>query len=400
MGINITSAEFKRNPYPFYARLRAEEPVFPVTLPDKQTAWLVTRYEDVARVLKDDCFAKDRRNAMTPEQIAKQPWMPKTFEPLSKNMLDLDDPDHARLRHLIHKAFTPRLIEQMRERVQSLTNQFLDAAEKKGHMDLIADYALPLPTTIIAEMLGIPARDHRKFQVWSNRMIGLSASPWGMLLGIPTAMSFMRYIRQLIEAKRANPQDDLTSALIKAENDGERLNADELLAMILILLIAGHETTVNLIGNGTLSLLENPAQMEKLRQEPGLIKTAVEELLRYSSPVETGTERYAREDIVVAGVKIPKGALVLAVIASANRDETQFENGDVLDITREGNKHLSFGQGGHYCAGAPLARLEGQIAINTLLARCPQLRLAQPANALQWRKGMVLRGLKALPVAF
>jgi cytochrome P450 PksS len=400
MNVNIASPEFKANPYPFYARLRAEAPVYPVTLPSKQTAWLITRYEDVAMALKDERFAKDKLNALTPEQVAKQPWVPAMFKPLERNMLDLDASDHTRLRGLVHKAFTPRLVEQMRERIQKLANELLDVVERQGQMDLIHDYALPIPTTIIAEMLGVPVADRHKFHRWSKALVSSNPSGWGMLKAIPNAMAFMGYIRKLVNARRANPQDDLVSALEQAEEAGEQLSEDELLAMIFLLLVAGHETTVNLIGNGTLALLEHPDQIERLRNDPALIKPTVEELLRYASPVETATERYAREDITIAGVTIPRGALVFAVIASANRDERQFANPDTLDITREPNKHLAFGLGVHYCLGAPLARLEGQIVINSLLRRCADIRPAVAPRALRWRRGLVVRGLEALPVAW
>ena len=398
MQVNIASPAFKSNPYPFYARLRAEEPVHPVSLPDKQTAWLITRYDDVAAALKDERFAKDKLNALTPEQATKQPWVPSMFKPLTRNMLDLDAPDHMRLRALVHKAFTPRLIEQMRARIQTLTDALIDAAQKRGRMDLIRDYALPLPTTIIAEMLGVPVADRHKFHRWSSAVVSANSSGWGMLKAIPSVMAFIRYIRQLVQTRRAQPQDDLISALTQAKEAGDQLSADELLAMIFLLLVAGHETTVNLIGNGALALLTHPAQMAKLCADPTLIKSAVEELLRYDSPLETATERYVREDVVVADTRIPRGALVYAALASANRDERQFANPDTLDLMREPNKHLSFGQGMHYCLGAPLARLEGQIAINTLLQRAPNLRLTVAPNTLRWKRGLVLRGLEALPI--
>jgi cytochrome P450 PksS len=397
--INITSAAFKADPYPFYARLRAEAPVFRVTLPDKQTAWLVTRYDDVAMVLRDEGFAKDRANALTPEQLAKQPWIPAFVRPLMRNMLDLDKQDHDRLRALVQKAFTPRLVEQMRPRIQVLTEELLDAVRGRAQMDLIRDYALPLPTTIIAEMLGVPVKDRHKFHRWSKALFVISASRWGMIKAIPSVWLFMRYIRKFIQSRRADPRDDLVSALVQAEEAGEKLSEDELLAMIMLLLVAGHETTVNLIGNGTLALLEHPEQREKLRSDPALIKPAVEELLRFHSPVEMATERFPREDITIAGVTIPRGEMVFAAIASANRDERQFVHPDTLDITREPNKHLAFGQGAHFCLGAPLARLEGQVALNTLLRRAAGLRLAVAPAELRWRRGLVLRGLEALPLA-
>lgn len=398
--VNIASPAFKVDPYPFYARLRAEAPVCPVTLPDKRVAWLITRYDDVQMALKDERFAKDPANAQTPEQLRKQPWMPGMFRPLMQNMLDLDAPRHTRLRGLVHKAFTPRLIEEMREGVQTLANRLLDEVERQGRMDLIHDYALPIPTAIIAEMLGVPEADQRRFVGWSNAIMASTASRWWMLKALPSSMAFMRYIRKLIKQRQTNPQDDLLSALVQAKEADDQLSDDELMAMVILLLIAGHETTVNLIGTGTLALLEHPDQMEKLRADPSLIRSAVEELLRYGSPVETATERYAREDVTIAGTTIPRGGLVLAALASANRDERQFPNPDALDIARAPNRHLAFGQGIHYCVGAPLARLEGQIAINTLLRRLPDLQLSVAPAALQWRGGLIMRGLKALPVTF
>jgi cytochrome P450 len=396
--VDIASPKFKADPYPVYKCWRVESPVRCVKLADKRTAWLITRYEDVASVLKDERFGKDRFK--TPELTAKQPWMPKSFRPLAHNMLDQDPPDHTRLRALVHKAFTPRLVEEMRQRVQTLTDELLDAAKRRGRMDLIRDYALPLPSTIIAEMLGVPAADRHKFHRWSNAMIVSDASKFSLLKAMPAVLAFLRYVRKLIKERRANPTDDLAGALARADEAGDRLSEDELLAMIVLLLIAGHETTVNLIGNGTLSLLEHPEQMRKLRDDPGLIQPAVEELLRYDGPLAMATDRFARENVTVAGVKIPRDDVVFAVLASANRDERQFENPDVLDITRQNNKHLAFGLGVHYCLGAPLARLEGQIAINTLLRSAKDLRLAVPREKLRWRRGLVLRGLEALPVEF
>jgi len=259
---------------------------------------------------------------------------------------------------------------------------------------------LPIPTTIIAEMLGVPVADRHKFHRWGSAMLSAGASRFGLLWAMPSAWRFTRYIRKLIAHRRANSGDDLISALIAAKEDRDRLSDDELLSMILLLIVAGHETTVNLIASGMLALLEHPDQLERLQSDPGLIKPAVEELLRFTAPVETATERFAREDLELAGVRIAKGDLVLAAIASANRDESQFMNPDTLDITREPNKHLAFGLGIHFCLGASLARLEGQTAINTLLARTRDLRLAVDPRKLRWRSGLVLRGLKALPVSF
>jgi cytochrome P450 PksS len=320
--------------------------------------------------------------------------------PLARHMLNRDPPDHTRLRALVQQAFSPRLVEGMRGRIETLADELLDRVKRRGRMDLIADYALPIPTTVIAEMLGVPVGDRHKFHRWSSAMLSAGASRFGLLRAMPSVWLFMRYIRQLIENRRANLRDDLISRLITAKEASERLSDDELLSMILLLIVAGHETTVNLIATGMLALLQHPDQLERLRSDPGLIKPAVEELLRFTAPVETATERFAREDVELAGVKIAKGDLVLAAIASANRDASQFRNPDTLDLTREPNRHLAFGQGIHFCLGASLARLEGQTAINTLLARTHELRLTVDPTTLRWRSGLVLRGLKALPVSF
>ncbi len=399
--VDVTNAKFKANPFPFYAQLRAEAPVFPVTvpMPTKQRAWLVTRYDDVLDVLKDARFAKNPRNAMSPEQLKKMPWIPPMFKPLEQNMLDLDSPDHTRLRALVHKAFTPRLIERMRDQIQVLTNELLDAVEPKGGMDLIADFALPLPLTMIGRILGVPAEDNHKFHRWTKTLLSAGTN-MNYFVIIPTIMRFMGYLKKLIKERRAHPKDDLVTALVQAKDGSDQLSGDEVLAMIFLLLIAGHETTVNLIGSGSLALLEHPDQLEKLRSEPAVIKLAIEELLRFVCPVEMATERYTREDITIAGTTIPRGELVLAVIGSANRDANYFDNPDSLDVTRENNKHLAFGHGVHYCLGAPLARLEGQIAISTLVQRMPNLHLSIAPDQLRWRSGFVLRGLEALPVSF
>jgi cytochrome P450 PksS len=397
--VNIASPAFKANPFPFYARLRAEAPAYRMTLPTKETAWLITRFDDVAMVLKDERFVKDSSNALTPAQAANQRWFRKVFKSLTRNMLNRDPPDHTRLRGLV-KAFSPRLIEQMRGRIEMLTNDLLDAAQGRGRIDLIRDYALPLPAIVIAELLGVPVEDRHAFHRGTNAIVSAGASSRAMLMAMPSAWWLIRYIRKLVRKRRADPRDDLVSALARAEDAGDMLSEDELMAMVFLLLAAGHETTVNLIGNGTLALLENPDQLDRLRNDPALIKPAVEEFLRYTSPVEMATERYAREDVTIAGVTIPRGEMVFAVIASANRDERQFADPDALDITREPNKHLAFGLGPHFCLGAPLARLEGQIAINTLLGRVPDLRLAAAPDLPRWRRGLLLRGLESLPVAF
>lgn len=373
MPVNIASSQFKANQYSFYQRLRAESPVVRVTLPDKRVAWLITRYDDVLDALRDERLVKDYRNAMTEEQLRKRPWVPSVFKTVEHNMLTLDGGDHRRLRMLVQHAFTPRLLEGMRVRIEQVSDQLLDMIQSKERIDLIRNYAQPLPATIIAEILGVPAADRRAFQRWSKALISASASPLFALWALPPIMALLRYIRRLVRERRANPVgDDLLTALVQAEAAGDKLSENELLAMVFLLLVAGYETTVNLIGNGMLALLQHPDQLARLRSEPKLITTAVEELLRYTNPVGTTLDRYVREEITIAGTVIPRGALVFLALASANRDELQFKSPDKLDITREPNKHVAFGWGAHYCIGAPLARLEGQIAITRLVAALPK----------------------------
>ena len=399
--VDLFDPTFKANPYPTYAELRSGAPVYRAELPDGRGVWLVTRYDDVVAVLKDERFAKDWRSAMTPEQLAQIPPIPEVMRPLSENMLDKDPPDHERLRRLVSKAFTPRLIERMRPRVQEIADALLDAVEDKGGMDLIDDYAFPLPITVIAELLGVPVEDRNRFREWSNAAVsGDTTQEYVEKILLPHMQAFIDYLRALFEEKRENPKDDLISALVLAEEAGDKLSEDELLAMVFLLLIAGHETTVNLIGNGTLALLQNPDQLQKLKDDPSLIKPAIEELLRYDGPVETSTERFAREDVAIGDTVIPKGEMVMVVIAAADHDPARFPEPDTLDIARADNKHLAFGKGIHHCLGAPLARMEGQIALGTLLRRMPDLRLKGSPESLTWRPGMVLRGLKGLPVEF
>jgi len=394
--IEITNPHFKANPFAFYARLRTEQPVYRAKL-GRQDAWLVTRYDDVLALLKDERFSKDPATRTGGQ--AKPPWMPGFLKPIQRNMLDLDDPDHARLRALVHKAFTPSRIEQMQARIQAICDQLLDAVQAKGSMDLIADFALPLPLTVISDLLGIPAADQHRFHKWTKAFL-TTPTTLNMLLALPSIAAFMRYLRHLFAARRVNPTNDLLTALVQAEEAGDRLSEDELLAMAFILIVAGHETTVNLIGSGALALLEHPDQLALLRGNPTLIRSAVEELLRFTAPVEQATERYAREEVTIAGVTIPRGALTLGVLASANRDEHHFARPDQLDIMREKNRHLAFGYGSHACVGMPLARLEGQLAISTFVQRLPKLRLAVAPDQLRWRATPNVRGLAALPVRF
>jgi cytochrome P450 len=399
--VDLLDPAFKANPYPTYAELRSTAPVHRVELPDGLGIWLITRYDDVLAVLKDERFVKDWRKVLTPEQLAQVPPIPPVMEALSRNMLDMDPPDHQRLRSLVSKAFTPRLIERLRPRVQAIADGLLDAVQDRGEMDLIDDYAFPLPITVIAELLGVPAEDRDSFREWSDAAVSGNTTQEHLdKVLIPHMQAFTDYLHALFEEKRKNPKDDLVSALLRAEEAGDKLSEDELLGMVFLLLVAGHETTVNLIGNGVLALLQHPDQLQKLKDDPSLIKPAVEELLRYDGPVETSTERFAREDVRIGETVIPRGEMVLVVLAAADHDPERFADPDELDITRVDNRHLAFGKGIHHCLGAPLARMEGQIAISTLLARMPDLRLKGSPESLSWRPGLTLRGLRGLPLEF
>jgi cytochrome P450 PksS len=381
----LADPRFKADPHATYARLRAEAPVFRSRLGRGRPVWLVTRYEDVAALLRDPRFPKDPAHARS----GAAPWMPGFLRPLTRNMLDLDAPDHTRLRSLVQKAFTPRLVERLRPRIEELADELITRATRGGRMELVRDYALPIPLTIIGELLGIPAADRNRFHRWSTTIV--SASPGiGAVRLLPTVWSMFRYLRGQFAARRADPRDDLITALVQAEEAGDRLSDDELLAMVFILLVAGHETTVNLIAGGVLALLQNPEQLARLRAGPALLRPAVEELARFVSPVDLATERYAREDVEIAGVAIRRGEMVLGAIGSANRDEAHFAAPDTLDLARDPNRHLAFGLGAHYCLGAPLARLEASIAIPMLLDRAPGLRLRDAE--VRWRPHAFLRG--------
>ena len=394
---DIASPAFKARAHETYAALRQEGPLCQVISPfGRRPAWMVLGYDDVAALLKDPRFAKDRANALTPEQLKAGPRAPKAFEPLMRGMLDRDDPDHARLRRLVLRAFTPRRVEALEERTRVICDDLLDRIERRIAFDLVADFALPVPVTVISELLGVPPADRARFARWSKTIIRTSATPIGLLQSLPDMLAFLSYLRRLVAEKRARPADDLISALIAAEEAGDQLDNDELLSMIALLLSAGHETTTNFIGNGVQALLERPDQLARLRAEPELIEAAVEELLRFTSPVETSTFRYAREDLDFAGVRVARGEMVLGAIISANRHERQFASADQLDLSRTPNRHLSFGLGGHFCIGAPLARMEGRIAIGALLARFLDLEFAEPGRALRWRRGVVFRGLMSL----
>jgi cytochrome P450 len=380
---DLLSQETKRDPHSFYAHLRSTEPLFYI---EGMDTWMVTNYEDALFVLKDPRFTKDNRKI--------QPVDPQADFSL-RMMLMVDPPDHTRLRSLVSKAFTPRMIEQLRPRIQQITDELLDAVQEQRKMDLITDFAYPLPITVISELLGIPAADRKLFRTWTQGIINMQEEAHGAAIE-----DFINYIKALLDEKRVHPGNDLISGLVQVEENGDQLSENELISMVFLLIVAGHETTVNLIGNGTLALLQHPDQLHLLQHDPSLIPTAVEELLRYTSPVSLSDERWASEDIMLHGKLIRKGQMVTAVLISANADPQRFPTGDTLDITRRDNQHLAFGKGIHYCLGAPLARLEGQIAFGTLLRRLPNLRLASDPALLTWNRNPMLRGLTSLPVVF
>lgn len=399
MTIDITTDEFRQNPYPVYQRLRREEPVVFAEKTYAGPAWLITRYNDAVTVLKDPCFSSNRLAVKEKGGPMDAWWMPKTFRALSNSMIVVDDPDHRRLRDLVHMAFTPQMIRRLASRIEAISHELLDQALKKASVELIADFALPLPLTVISEMMGVPEKDRLKFHKWSAAFLDASFDdPMSMLQQLPNAFQLNRLFKQLIHLRQRHPADDLITALVQAEDAGDRLSEEELVAMLFLLLLAGHETTVNLIASGTLALLENPDELSKLKARPELMDSAVEELLRYTTPVEILPPRYALEDTVIGDFSITRGQAIVVSLASANRDETIFEQADELEIERHPNKHLSFGLGIHYCLGAPLARLEGKIALQVLLDRCPGLALAALPEELKWRNSAAVRGLKVLPV--
>jgi cytochrome P450 len=393
------SPDFIRDPYPHYERLRAVDPIH-VTA---HGAFLASRHAEVSLVLRDKRFGKDfvdRTIRRYGPDIMKEP----IFGSMSHWMLQQDPPDHTRLRGLVVKAFTARRVEDMRPRIQEVVDQTIDAVIGRGHMDLIEDFAFRLPVTIICDMLGIP-EEHREAFYKSSRDGGRILEPVPMTpeeiaqANLGNAMAKM-YFEQLFELRRKNPGDDLTTQLVQAEEAGSKLTNEELTANIILLFGAGHETTVNLIGNGLLALFRNPDQLALLKANPSLIGNAIEEFLRYDSSVQL-TGRVALEDIDdLGGKRIPRGESVLCLLGSANRDPAVYpDHPDRLDITRPNVKPLSFGGGIHFCLGAQLARIEAEVAISTLLRRLPQLRLDNPDNP-EWRPTFVLRGLKQLPASW
>lgn len=390
----------RANPYPTYHALREEDPV---QWSDMMQTWLLTGYDDIQNVLKDPVrFSSDRRRATNRFVQQMEEEETRTFSPMRRapTMLGSDPPAHTRMRNLVNKAFTPRAVERMRPHIQDITNDLLDAAPEPGKLDVVRDLATPLPIIVIAEMLGVSPQDRAKFKEWSTSIASMLGGPMlggGQVERAQSASAALaEYFRDVIAKRRADPQDDLISALIAAEEQGDLLSEDELLATCMLLLIAGNETTTNLIGNGTLALLRNRDELRRLQEDPALVVSAVEELLRYDSPVQA-TTRVATEPVEVGGKRIEPGQVLMTFLGAANRDPARFVDPDRLDIGRQDNRHMAFGHGIHFCLGAPLARVEAQIAFRTLLERMPD---PEPEfDEPDWGSSFILRGLRSLPIS-
>ncbi|MCW9129398.1 cytochrome P450 [Bacillus paramycoides] len=398
-GINLASAQFKEDAYEIYKESRKVQPILFVNKVEIGKEWLITRYEDALPLLKDNRLKKDPANVFSQNRMNMYLSLDNS-DHLTTHMLNSDPPNHNRLRSLVQKAFTPKMITQLEGRIQEIADDLINDAQQKGTLKLVDDYAFPLPINVISEMLGIPKEDQAKFRIWSHAVIASPVTPEEIKDTEKRLSEFITYLQYLVDVKRKDPQEDLVSALILAESDGHKLSAPELYSMIMLLIVAGHETTVNLITNTVLALLENPDQLQLLKENPKLIDSAIEEGLRYYSPVEITTARWAAEPFQIHDQTIQKGDMVIIALASANRDETVFKNPEVFDITRENNRHIAFGHGSHFCLGAPLARLEAKIAISTLLKRMPGLQISGNREEIKWQGNYLMRSLEELPLSF
>jgi cytochrome P450 len=385
----------KGNPYPHYARLRAIAPVLKLDWAGLGQTWIVTRHREALTVFKDAGFIRNASVLQAPGQAARAHRDP--VRGFGHDLVDLDPPDHTRLRRLVSKAFTPRMVDRFEPRIEQLADQILDRSMARGEIELISEYASVIPLTTVSEMLGVPVGDPMDFRafLYALTLSQLTGQSSGAL--DDQKSRFTNDLHAIFAARRAEPRDDLVTALVQAEQDGDSLSADELVGMVYLLLLAGFMTTVNLIGNGMLNLLRHPDQLDLWRQNPALADSAVEELLRFDSPLEFASVCYAATDVVLGSRPIPKGAAVRVLIPSVNRDPGQFADPDRLDITRRSCPHLSFGSGIHHCLGAPLARLEGRIALGKLVARAPNARLIDPGR-ITWLPHPVFRGVRRLPV--
>ncbi|QWG63890.1 cytochrome P450 family protein [Bacillus mycoides] len=398
-GINLASTQFKEDAYEIYKESRKVQPILFVNQIEIGKEWLITRYEDALPLLKDNRLKKDQANVF-PQDTKNMHLSVDNSDHLTTHMLNSDPPNHSRLRSLVQKAFTPKMISQLDGRIQRIADDLISEIERKGTLNLVDDYSFPLPIIVISEMLGIPKEDQAKFRIWSHAVIASPETPEEIKETEKQLSEFITYLQYIVDVKRKNPKEDLVSALILAENEGHKLSARELYSMIMLLIVAGHETTVNLITNTVLALLENPKQLQLLKENPELIDSAIEEGLRYYSPVEVTTARWAAEPFQIHDQTIQKGDMVIIALASANRDETVFENPEVFDIMRENNRHIAFGHGSHFCLGAPLARLEAKIAITALFKRMPSLQIKGEREKINWQGNYLMRSLEELPLSF
>ena len=397
LGFDPSDPAFIADPYPVYERLRDDHPILwnPAT-----SQWLVSRHADVNRLLRDRGLGRTYLHQSSHADMGRpEPpaWHAPFHELNDAGMLDLEPPDHTRLRRLVLKAFTPRTVEAMRPRIQAIVDGLLDAVAGAGEIDLIADYVEPLPVTVIAELLGIPEADRHHLRPWSRDiclMYELDPPEASARKAVQASVEFGDYLRGLLAERRERPGDDLISALAAVVDDGDTLTEQELIATCVLLLNAGHEASVNGAGNGWWTLFRHPDALARLRAEPALMPTAIEELLRFDTPLSL-FERWVLSPIEVDGIRLDRGAEVAMLFGSANRDARAFERADDLDLARDPNPYLSFGAGIHYCLGAPLAKLELGIAFETLLRRAPRLELVE---APHWKPTFVLRGLESLPV--
>jgi cytochrome P450 len=396
----LRSAGSLENPYPIYSVIRTVRPVLQVPIPDWNGPgmWMLTRYRDVHGALRDPRFSVERiRAPLVRDNLTRMPEFLRQSAQGLRSMLIMDPPDHTRVRKLVNKAFTPKRIAALRGHIEALVATLLDEAAERGRFDVIHDLAEPLPAIVIAELLGVPTEDHRQFREWSSALISGMASQSGEARENATAAGrrIFGYLADIIADRRRAPREDLISAMIQAQEERDALTDAELLATSNLLLLAGHETTTNLIGNGMLALLREPDEWRRLCAQPDLLPSAIEELLRFDGPVQA-TLRVALEDVVIDEHVIPEGSLVLTSIGAANHDPAVFTNPDRLDLARDPNPHLAFGFGTHFCLGAPLARLEAQLAFEALTRRFPKLALADDRPA--YRLNPVLRGLVRLEV--
>lgn len=399
IDIDLTNPTVWSNPYALYTWLQQATPLVRCRQPFVGQAWMATRFEDVSTVLKDSKRFKSRPRRANGRPPHFERLLPRVVRTFTQSMVSADDHDHRRLRGLVAKAFTPARVELLEARIEAITGELLDrAAARGGTFDLMADFARPLPLRIISDLLGVERHEQTYFHDAIHTLIA-SQSEWALLYQLPAYHGLYRFFRRMFDRKRAYPTDDLTSALIAVEQDHERLSPDELMSMVMLLLFAGHETTVNLIGNGTLALLEHPEQFERLRDDPSLLPSAIEEMLRYDSPAHFPAARFVAQTCELGTARLEPGDKVLPLLGAANRDPRAFDDPDTFDIGRAPNRHVAFGAGPHFCIGAHLSRFEGRIAFSRLLERFAGLELAVDRDRLQWRTNASgLRGLTALPV--